>query len=75
MVSPGRLELPAKSIQGEITSLFFADCPLRSVRSHGNEPMVLLLPLCSLLNLLLHQENRADLAAHLNKPKTDSFGS
>jgi len=33
------------------------------------KPIVLLLPLCSLLNVLLQQNNRADLALHLNKPK------
>ena len=63
------------SATSEITSLFFAELSIAVVSFHGNEPMVLLLPLCSLLNLLLHQENRAGLTEHLNKPKTDSFGS
>ena len=66
---------PAKSIQGGNNRFVFRRLSIAVVSFHGNEPMVLLLPLCSLLNLLLHQENRAGLTEHLNKPKTDSCGS
>ena len=74
--SLGQMFTPAHLLflQDESTSLFFAELSIADVCFHGKHPLVLLLPLCSLSNPLLHQGNRAGLAEHLNKPKTDSCG-
>ena len=79
----GRLLCPSRKIypracwtsQHQNHKFVFRRLSIAVIWFHGNHLIVLLLPLCSLLNLLLHQENRACLAEHLNKPKTDSCGS